>query len=69
MDTRVAVMEEEGLETVAATIRVFIVEEEEAGGGAALSVSLSFRKLMERCRHREEVEPVKNVHFYLFFGV
>lgn len=49
VETRVAVMEEEGLETFAEITRVF-VEEDEGGGLAALSVWLSLRKLIERCR-------------------
>lgn len=49
-------MEDEGLETVAEMMRVFIAEEEGGrGGGAALSVRLSLRKLMERCRDDKEV--------------
>lgn len=58
VETRVAVMEDDELETVAEITRVFIIEEE-GGGGAALSVRLSLRKLMERCREERKLNQIK----------
>lgn len=59
VETRVAVMEEEGFENVAEMTRVFTVEEE-GGGGAAISGWFTLRKLMERCGDRlNQLENIK----------
>lgn len=58
-EARDAVWDDEGLETVAEMTRVFMVEEEGGGWGAA-SGWFTLRKLMERCGDRQENQSGKN---------
>lgn len=58
-EARGAVWDDEGLETAAEMTRVFMVEEEGGGWGAA-SGWFTLRKLMERCGDRRETSQGKN---------